>query len=68
MIKVDNGKFYLKGESRTTDGTDKDFELKKKTVNGLFMMMKKTVVQDGLNYQNTSQHLYMKINYLNKKK
>lgn len=29
MIKFDNGILYLKGESRTTDGTDKDFELKK---------------------------------------
>jgi len=29
MVKVDDGKLYLKGESRTTDGTDKDFELKK---------------------------------------
>lgn len=29
MIKVDDGKFYLQGESRVTDGTDKDFELKK---------------------------------------
>lgn len=31
MIKVDDGKFYLQGESRVTDGTDKDFELKKES-------------------------------------